>query len=913
MPKPKDKHDEQHLKNVQLYLKRIQELYKIASDEASKIGCSINGVDSSKPFNFDDYPQTKKKMDKLLSKFKKSLEVSIVNGIDAEWALSNSKNDEIVNKAFGSKKDKLTDEQKKRYFNNNEDAKDAFIERKRNGLSLSDSVWDFTKRFKSEIEMGLDLGIRSGKSADQMSRSLRDYLQNTNKLFRRYKDEHGILQLSKAAKAFHPGQGVYRSSYMNARRLAATETNIAYRTADHLRWKEMDFVVGIEIHLSNNHTCKGRDGKPHDFHDICDELQGKYPKDFKFTGWHPHCRCFVTSILKTPDELKSGKPSKNEVKELPSKFKEWYENNKERIDRAKSLPYFIKDNFKDGEFIGLQSAIASPTIEIDTNVTGSFIPAKSIEEAVGRAMNLGIERVDFGRATLGEVNIVLEAIEEEARNVKLELKSFFIQENAHKDIFGKRAKETQKIGGYYSHNKNELHIDLGIFKESIYKKAISWEERLKRNENKIKSNLDSIALYKSKLGKSKAFDRELKKFISDLDFQIYKFEKEVRLANERIQAGAPPRTFTYAEKYENIKDQVKATIHHEFGHYVDNKMGGARFNSKLPGISDYSDTMSDEFFAEYYAKYRMEGKAGIPSDILKVLEEYEAKFAKEVQKPLTTLEKAKIRQEARTKKQIADIQKRWDERKKSQSIILKTEYKTLQDVDETFKEINSKLTEKWFTNGDLKLSDTNKKGVNGFTYKDGRISLTKERNVLVRSALGKIGRRKEEDITFEEADAMAVLWHEITHNRNVCGFPALNTTQTAVMELMNEFVARKTLPEFYKVLGCKNTPHEVFMNYRKSTGYNSRVLAYDYVIETLKLDTEKVLESAKNNLFNLKYTEQDIAAKQALLDGGLNKLKLTGNKLISETQLAKLVDLCRLGVSPDTLHRYLKSEGIISD
>ena len=654
MPKPKDKHDEQHLKNVQLYLKRIQELYKLASDEASKIGCSINGVDSSKPFNFEDYPQTKKKMDALLSKFKKSLEVSIVNGIDAEWALSNSKNDEIVNKAFGSKKDKLTDEQKKRYFNNNEDAKDAFIERKRNGLSLSDSVWDFTKRFKSEIEMGLDLGIRSGKSADQISRSLRDYLQNTNKLFRRYKDEHGILQLSKAAKAFHPGQGVYRSSYMNARRLAATETNIAYRTADHLRWKEMDFVVGVEIHLSNNHTCKGRDGKPHDFHDICDELQGKYPKDFKFTGWHPHCRCFVTSILKTPDELKSGKPSKNEVKELPSKFKEWYESNKERIDKAKSLPYFIKDNFKDGEFIGQKPTENSP----------------------------------------------------------------------------------------------------------IENKPI---------ENKPKRN-----------------------------------------------------------------------------------------------------------------------------------------------KPLTTLEKAKIRQDARTKKQIADIQKRWDERKKSQSIILKTEYKTLQDVDETFKEINSKLTEKWFANGDLKLSDTSK-NVNGFTYNDGRISLTKERNVLVRSALGKIGQSKEEDITFEEADAMATFWHEITHNRNVYELIALNTKQRAVMELMNEFVARKTLPEFYKALGCKNTPHEIFMDDRKSTGYNSRVLAYDYIIKTLQLDAEKVLESAKNNLFNLKYTEQDTTAKQALLDGGLNKLKRTDNKLISKTQITKLVNLCRLGVSTGTIRNYLKSEGIISD
>ncbi|EJW89679.1 hypothetical protein EVA_22214, partial [gut metagenome] len=74
------------------------------------------------------------------------------------------------------------------------------------------------------------------------------------------------------AAQFHPGRGVYRSSYMNARRLAATETNIAYRTADHLRWQDFDFVVGIRIVLSNNHTCLGSDGKPHKFTDICDEL-----------------------------------------------------------------------------------------------------------------------------------------------------------------------------------------------------------------------------------------------------------------------------------------------------------------------------------------------------------------------------------------------------------------------------------------------------------------------------------------------------------------------------------------------------------------------------------------------------------------------------------------------------------------
>ena len=118
------------------------------------------------------------------------------------------------------------------------------------------------------------MGILDGKPAAAMARDLKQYLKHPDKLFRRVRDERGILHLSKNAAAFHPGQGVYRSSYQNARRLAVTETNMAYRTADHERWQNLDFVVGIEIHLSSNHTCKGRDGKPHRFEDICDQLQG---------------------------------------------------------------------------------------------------------------------------------------------------------------------------------------------------------------------------------------------------------------------------------------------------------------------------------------------------------------------------------------------------------------------------------------------------------------------------------------------------------------------------------------------------------------------------------------------------------------------------------------------------------------
>jgi hypothetical protein len=91
-------------------------------------------------------------------------------------------------------------------------------------------------------------------------------------------DEHGVLQLSKRAATFHPGQRL-PFFIQDARRLAATETNIAYRTADYTRWQDLDFVVGIEIKLSNNHTLNGIA-----FRDICDELKGLYPKTSSSQG-----------------------------------------------------------------------------------------------------------------------------------------------------------------------------------------------------------------------------------------------------------------------------------------------------------------------------------------------------------------------------------------------------------------------------------------------------------------------------------------------------------------------------------------------------------------------------------------------------------------------------------------------------
>lgn len=370
-----NKYDRRHLNNLNAVQRQVDKVFEQAVKEAARLGVGICEISPNKAFSFADYQITRKAAESLLNRLKTGLSGVIVNGVKSAWTLSNNKNDELCRQVFGDNIGKLSQEQYRRYFSTNGAALDAFLNRKRDGLNLSDRVWRYTDAFRREIELGLDVGIRNGLSADEMSRELRQWLRYPDKLFRRVRDERGDLQLSSRAADFNPGQGVYRSSYKNARRLAATETNIAYRTADYERWQRLDFVVGIEIVLSNNHTLLGSDNKPHELHDICDDLKGKYPKDFKFTGWHPHCRCRAVSILKTVEEMQEdnrrimdgGKPLEESVNEVCwedghlknadtiGKLKKWVDDNTERAKTSFSVPYFVKDNLQyfPKEFQGL--------------------------------------------------------------------------------------------------------------------------------------------------------------------------------------------------------------------------------------------------------------------------------------------------------------------------------------------------------------------------------------------------------------------------------------------------------------------------------------------------------------------------------------------------------------------------------
>ena len=343
-----DKTNQQHQARVNSYAKKVDAKYKSTWDAIMRIAASSN-IDPTKPFALKDYPSIAVRVEHLLNALYSSIDIEIKSAIDIEWEAANSINDQLVLSTLTKVDEKMLEG----YMNGNKEAREAFKNRVEGKMNLSDRVWNLKGQTKQELEMAIDVGIADGKSAAEMSRDVRQYLNEPNKLFRRVRDLRGQLQLSKAAQNFkseYSGRGHYKSSYKNAMRLTRTETNIAYHNANFERWQQLDFIVGVEVKLSNNHT---NNGVP--FTDVCDDLKGKYPKDFKFVGWHPQCRCHIETIMMTNQELNDTEmqlmndepvqtDSKNTVKSVPQNFKKWTAENKERIDNWKSKPYFIRDN-----------------------------------------------------------------------------------------------------------------------------------------------------------------------------------------------------------------------------------------------------------------------------------------------------------------------------------------------------------------------------------------------------------------------------------------------------------------------------------------------------------------------------------------------------------------------------------------
>ena len=327
-------YDLQHNKNIDKYSKRIRYAYLKMIRRVSKLAVPLS-LNSSNEFYFRNNSRVSKQVDKLLKELYSNVYVTTVEGINSEWEFAVKKNNELAYYVYGKSLEELPNQYKSKYFSNNADARKAFVKRKIDGLNLSDRVWKNTKQLKTELELALETGIGRGKSADSIARKITDYLNEPDKLFRRIKDENGVLRLSKAAKSYNPGRGVYRSSYKNVNRLARNEINASYESSQKEKREQQDFIVGIKIKVSPSHNPSDDKGGI-----SCIALQGKYPKDFDFTyKWHVNCKCTSFNILKTREELDSDlnlilsgkKPntkSKRQINKIPNNYNDYSKNTK---------------------------------------------------------------------------------------------------------------------------------------------------------------------------------------------------------------------------------------------------------------------------------------------------------------------------------------------------------------------------------------------------------------------------------------------------------------------------------------------------------------------------------------------------------------------------------------------------------
>lgn len=280
--KQKQKYKELNRRLMQ-YVAMVNQIYQSYNEEASRIAMTTGyNSDSEGDFKFSDYPKTKYSIEKLQRNFADNMQALIYSGISKEWKNSNDAQDLLANEILKKYKGQVNGEKQKIIYQTNSDAMKAFANRTDKGLDLSDKVWKQSDEYVRALEAAISTAISKGTSAVTLSKQISKYLIDFDKLQKDYKSQFG------QATDIHDCE--YRSA-----RLARSEINMAYRTAEQTRWNEMDFVRGYRIELSNNHSDRRK--KHGEYSDICDELQGDYPKDFKWTGWHPNCYQKGTMVL----------------------------------------------------------------------------------------------------------------------------------------------------------------------------------------------------------------------------------------------------------------------------------------------------------------------------------------------------------------------------------------------------------------------------------------------------------------------------------------------------------------------------------------------------------------------------------------------------------------------------------------
>lgn len=244
-------------------------------------------------------------IDNLSREFTEGVDGSVEDGIREAWAVS---------EAMGSR---MKEEAARRGASGRDAAyAAALIIALQSFLTRKDRVMNGEMAGDLARQTRAALGLLSGDGMKERARQLSEYIRKPSRIV-------SDTVMSGAEKVERQP-----SLFSRMRRIMTTDIATAYRTAEYHIWQKLPFVVGQEIRL----------GRKHPVPDICDDLQGVYPKDFMFTGWHPFCRCFAHPIFSWEGDR---------VTDMPDSFTRWMDVNSDRIGKAvekDTLPRWLRDN-----------------------------------------------------------------------------------------------------------------------------------------------------------------------------------------------------------------------------------------------------------------------------------------------------------------------------------------------------------------------------------------------------------------------------------------------------------------------------------------------------------------------------------------------------------------------------------------
>lgn len=371
MPKKlTSKQQKEQLNNLfAVYNKRLGRLYSDYVKKLTSLGYGEDVLEDDALFNFDNFPQLKARLNDIFNDYYQNSLLCYKSGITDGVALAYN-HDEMVIGGYSVLTDKAIRVAR-------DTAAATFIANRlktKNGLNLSQIIWNYCQQTKSEFEMAMSNtiadGIKKGSSAEEVGKSIRKYLNDPDMMYRRY---HTIKVQKNGKKKDvvtwrrrriidgkvrfieepleKVGMGVYRSARKNALRVARTEINSAYHKARNERWQNEPFVIGQYIHVSPQHNID----------DICNDLEGRYPKDYVWISWHAQCICTSDPITIQGEEKKAfykrlmaGEDMSNYVSPfavltMPEKYNQYIKDNSEAIVKAGmrgKLAWHLQDNTK---------------------------------------------------------------------------------------------------------------------------------------------------------------------------------------------------------------------------------------------------------------------------------------------------------------------------------------------------------------------------------------------------------------------------------------------------------------------------------------------------------------------------------------------------------------------------------------